>query len=77
VVCEVDRHGLSVASSAISSMFEAELRFGMALQREATRLKLLVEEPLCRVEILPWTSGSAFHYAHQRAALDKASSCDR
>jgi predicted nucleic acid-binding protein len=58
-------------------MFEAELRFGIALQREATRLKLLVEELLCRVEILPWTSGSVFHYAHEQAALDKANSCDR
>jgi tRNA(fMet)-specific endonuclease VapC len=65
-------HRFSLESSAISVITEAELRFGLALQPGATRLKLFVEEFLRRIEILPWTSVSAFHYANERALLEKA-----
>ncbi|HYK34913.1 type II toxin-antitoxin system VapC family toxin [Alloacidobacterium sp.] len=62
----------SLERSAISVITEAELRCGLALSPEATRLKLFVEEFLRRIEILSWTSGAAFHYAHERASLEKA-----
>lgn len=65
-------HRISLENSAISVITEAELRFGLALQPEATRLKLFVEEFLRTIEILPWTSRSAFHYASERATLEKA-----
>jgi tRNA(fMet)-specific endonuclease VapC len=55
----------------ISVVTEAELRFGVARLPEATKLKTVVEEFLLRVEVLPWTSEAAQHYARIRAALEK------
>lgn len=59
-----------MAQIAISVITEAELRFGLARRPEATRLKLVVEEFLLRVTVLPWDSEAARHYAHVRAALE-------
>jgi tRNA(fMet)-specific endonuclease VapC len=55
----------------ISVVTEAELRFGVARRPEATALKRVVEEFLLRVEVLPWNSEAAQHYARIRAALEK------
>jgi tRNA(fMet)-specific endonuclease VapC len=56
----------------ISVVTEAELRFGVARKPAATRLKRAVEEFLIRVEILPWDSEAAQHYAMLRGALEDA-----
>jgi tRNA(fMet)-specific endonuclease VapC len=55
----------------ISSVTEAELRFGVARRPEASRLNIAVEEFLLRVEVLPWDSAAAQQYARIRAALER------
>ncbi|HEY3973339.1 MAG TPA: type II toxin-antitoxin system VapC family toxin [Candidatus Sulfotelmatobacter sp.] len=54
----------------ISAVTEAELRFGVARRPDAAPLKLAVDEFLLRVEILPWDSAAAQHYATLRGALE-------
>jgi tRNA(fMet)-specific endonuclease VapC len=54
----------------VSVITEAELRFGVIRKPAAGRLKLAVEEFLVRVEILPWDSTAAQHYAELRSALE-------
>ena len=54
----------------VSSVTEAELRFGVARKPQATRLQLTVNEFLLRVEILPWDSEAAQQYAKLRSALE-------
>jgi tRNA(fMet)-specific endonuclease VapC len=60
-----------MAEVGISVVTEAELRFGVARRPEVATLKRVVEEFLLRVEVLPWDSGAAHHYARIRAALEK------
>jgi tRNA(fMet)-specific endonuclease VapC len=60
-----------MADVGISVVTEAELRFGVARRPEATTLKSAVEEFLLRVEMLPWNSVAARHYARIRASLEK------
>jgi tRNA(fMet)-specific endonuclease VapC len=55
----------------VSVVTEAELRFGVARLPEAVKLKIVVEEFLLRVEVLPWNSEAAQHYARLRATLEK------
>ncbi|MGH9493793.1 MAG: type II toxin-antitoxin system VapC family toxin [Candidatus Sulfotelmatobacter sp.] len=55
---------------SVSTVTEAELRFGVARKPQATRLQLAVDEFLLRVDILPWDSEAARHYATLRAALE-------
>jgi tRNA(fMet)-specific endonuclease VapC len=55
----------------ISSVTEAELRFGVERKPEATRLRTIVEEFLLRVEILPWDSEAAKRYALVRATSER------
>ena len=55
----------------ISVVTEAELRFGVARRPEAATLKKVVEEFLLRVEVLPWNSDAAQHYARIRTSLEK------
>ena len=62
---------ISMAEVGISVVTEAELRFRVARLPEATTLKSVVEELLLRVEILPWNSEAARHYARIRAILEK------
>ncbi len=50
---------VAMAEVGISSVTEAELRFGVERNPEATRLRAIVEEFLLRVEILPWESEAA------------------
>lgn len=59
-----------MAEAGISVVTEAELRFGVARRPEAAKLKMVVEEFLLRVEVLPWNSEAAQHYARIRAALE-------
>lgn len=59
-----------MAEVGISVITEAELRFGLARRPEASKLKIAVEEFLLRVEILPWDSDAARHYAAVRADLE-------
>jgi tRNA(fMet)-specific endonuclease VapC len=62
---------IPMADVGISAVTEAELRFGVARRPEATTLKSVVEEFLLRVEVLPWNSEAAQHYARIRAILEK------
>jgi tRNA(fMet)-specific endonuclease VapC len=62
---------IPMADVGISVVTEAELRFGVARRPEATVLKSVVEEFLLRVEVLPWNSEAAQHFADIRAALEK------
>jgi tRNA(fMet)-specific endonuclease VapC len=60
-----------MAEVGISVITEAELRFGVERRPEATTLKRVVEEFLLRVEVLPWKSEAARHYARIRASLER------
>ena len=55
----------------ISVVTEAELRFGVARLPQAAKLGIAVEEFLLRVEVLPWGSEAAQHYARIRALLER------
>jgi tRNA(fMet)-specific endonuclease VapC len=55
----------------ISVVTEAELRFGVARLPQAVKLGMAVEEFLLRVEVLPWNSDAAEHYASLRARLEE------
>ena len=59
-----------MAEVGISVITEAELLFGLARRPGASNLKIAVEEFLLRVEILPWDSETARHYAAVHAALE-------
>ncbi len=61
-----------MADVGISSVTEAELRFGVARIPGARKLAMAVEEFLLRLEILPWDSDCAKHYADLRASLEQA-----
>jgi tRNA(fMet)-specific endonuclease VapC len=63
---------VQMAQVGISSVTEAELRYGAARRPEATKLHLLVEEFLLRLTILPWDSKAAQEYALLRAALERS-----
>jgi tRNA(fMet)-specific endonuclease VapC len=54
----------------ISVITEAELRFGVARLPQATKLRIVVEEFLMRVEVLVWDSAAAQQYASLRASLE-------
>jgi len=60
-----------ISEVGISVITEAELRFGIARLPQATKLGMVVEEFLRRVEVLAWDSAAARHYAHLRAALEQ------
>jgi len=59
-----------MAEVGVSVVTEAELRFGVARKGASAHLKLAVEEFLLRVEILPWDSEAAKHYAELRSVLE-------
>jgi len=61
---------IPMSQVGISVITEAELRFGLAKRPEAKKLKTVVEEFLLRVEVLPWGSEAAEHYARARTALE-------
>lgn len=61
-----------MAEVGISVVTEAELRFGLAKKPGASQLHLAVHEFLLRVEILPWDSEAAGHYAELRNYLENS-----
>lgn len=61
-----------MAQVAVSTVTEAELRFGVAKKPEAKGLATAVEEFLLRVDILPWDSEAAKNYAAIRVAAERA-----
>jgi tRNA(fMet)-specific endonuclease VapC len=62
---------IPVNELGISVVTEAELRFGVAKLPQAAMLGIAVEEFLLRVEVLPWDSEAAEHYARIRALLER------
>jgi tRNA(fMet)-specific endonuclease VapC len=60
---------LSPHQIAISAVTRAELRFGMALRPEASRLAMLVESFLQTVATLSWDAPTADRYGTLRALL--------
>jgi tRNA(fMet)-specific endonuclease VapC len=63
---------VSMSEVGVSVITEAELRFGVAKKPGATRLGMVVEEFLLRVETLAWDSGAAKSYARIRADIERA-----
>jgi tRNA(fMet)-specific endonuclease VapC len=61
-----------MAEVGISSVTEAELRFGVARIPGAHKLSAAVEEFLLRLETLPWDSDCAKQYAQLRASVERA-----
>jgi tRNA(fMet)-specific endonuclease VapC len=61
---------VAMAEIGISVITEAELLFGLVRRPDAKRLKILVDEFLLRVEILPWDSEAARQFASVRATLE-------
>ena len=59
-----------MADVGISTVTEAELRYGVARIPGAHKLERAVEEFLLRLEILPWDSEAAQQYAVFRAHLE-------
>jgi len=55
----------------VSSITEAELRYGAERQPGAAKLQQIVEEFLLRVTILPWDSEAAKEYGRLRADLER------
>jgi tRNA(fMet)-specific endonuclease VapC len=59
-----------MAQVAVSTVTEAELRYGVARRPDATRLRTIVSEFLLGLTILPWDSEAAQEYAALRASLE-------
>jgi tRNA(fMet)-specific endonuclease VapC len=62
---------VAMAEVGISTVTEAELRFGVARIPEAVRLREAIEEFLLRVETICWDSEAARAYAKLRATLEE------
>jgi tRNA(fMet)-specific endonuclease VapC len=62
---------IPLAEVGISSVTEAELRFGVERISQNERLAIAVEEFILHLEVLPWHSESAKEYAILRADLEK------
>lgn len=60
---------VSVREVGVSVITEAELRFG-GVRRHSAHLMLAIESFLRHVEIVPWDSAAAQHYAVMRASLE-------
>ena len=59
-----------IAEQAVSTITQAELLFGAAKQKNAPKLKTIVDEFLLRVAVLSWTPDAARAYADLRATLE-------
>ncbi len=62
---------LPMSDVGISTVTEAELRFGAERIPEATRIRILVREFLSRLIILPWDSEAAIRYARVRTVVER------
>jgi tRNA(fMet)-specific endonuclease VapC len=60
-----------VADVFVSTVTEAELRYGVARLPAAKRLEILIEDFLRTVTILPWDSEAAKQYGRLRATLER------
>jgi tRNA(fMet)-specific endonuclease VapC len=71
---EVLRHLARVTAlqTAISTVTEAELLFGLERRPHASQLRVIVTRFLEGATILPWGSEAARHYARLRTALESA-----
>ena len=58
---------VGMEATAVSSVTEAELRYGLANKPAAARQRIAVESYLANAAILPWDSPAAQTYAHLRA----------
>jgi tRNA(fMet)-specific endonuclease VapC len=58
-------------STAVSTITEAELRYGVAKNPTALRRRASVESFLSEILILPWNSAAASHYGHLRAVQER------
>jgi tRNA(fMet)-specific endonuclease VapC len=56
---------------AISTITEAEVRFGLAKKPGAARLRLAVENFFAGIAILPWDSSAARAYGKMRAEQER------
>ena len=62
---------IPMAQILVSTVTEAELRYGVARKPGATKLQQLVEEFLLRVTIPPWDSEAAREYGSLRAEFER------
>ncbi len=62
---------IPMAQTFISSITEAELRYGVARRPGAITLERIVEEFLLRVTTMPWDSQAAREYASLRAEMER------
>jgi len=62
---------VSLQLTAVSSITEAELRYGVARKPAAMRRRASVESFLADVLILPWDSAAARTYGELRAAQER------
>ena len=71
---QVRQHLLKVPMGevGISVITEAELRFGVTRIPGVHKLAMAVDEFLLHLEILPWDSSCARHYAELRASLERS-----
>jgi tRNA(fMet)-specific endonuclease VapC len=60
------------ARVVVSSVTEAEMRFGLELKPEASRLRAGIEGFLLNVEVLAWASAAARAYGRLQAQLQSA-----
>ena len=58
-----------MALLCISAITKGELMFGLARRPEATRLRMVVQEFLRRVDVLPWDVDAAELYGAVRAKM--------
>lgn len=59
-----------MSSLCISTITEAELRYGLAKKPESKTLHRGVQEFLLRVDILPWDSDASHSYAKLRVRIE-------
>ncbi len=57
--------------AAVSSITEAEIRYGLAKRPEAISLKALMDGFLASIQVLPWGRQEADTYGRVRAKLEK------
>ena len=59
-----------ISTLCISSMVEAELRYGIARRPRATQMRHGMEQLLTRLDVLSWTSATAKRFGKLRAELE-------
>ena len=62
---------IPMAEVALSTITEAELRFGATRRPQLSRISIRVDEFLKAIEILPWDSNAAQEYAMLRPTLER------